>query len=543
MSIHLPYGLYSGGKTSYMSNKYNEASEKKQAQAVNNGATAESTHAVMPPSFGQPIQAKPEEDHDHHNENEHDHENEHEHDHDIQGAPTADGENGRNGIYDPGEKDDKFDKEITDTDPDFAQVLQKMIFKSQNYGPIDMTSATTTGGFRASYNPNTQQLNIGAICQAGFINGLQLDPATGFLLVNPTGYASKDAILQQQANFANRNLNLADRAAFLADYTWTPQEITDGMVDLQTQLRVAEDVWSGNHSFFVDKEGWRDIRAKVNVNITATQGTAVDGTDHLQINTIKSPANGPDMGALVGSYGDVTQNANEMFIDDDNLSGVNDNNFLHQIVDFPGGGSTLTAQHKALLDMMIIRHRDDNTRLKANANPADDAISNGVENKFRLVGHCSSDGSASANQKVAADRIKAVQDYLVAGGLDLASSRIETENKGEEGATEDPEWRRVDIYVGSGEAQHTISHEFGHVFGLKDEYALDAGGGLGGTGRTSGTVVGHDGLSTGIGAANATSENNDGIMSMGNEVRGQHYSTFGEALKRLTNLPEWRLIT
>jgi len=46
-----------------------------------------------------------------------------------------------------------------------------------------------------------------------------------------------------------------------------------------------------------------------------------------------------------------------------------------------------------------------------------------------------------------------------------------------------------------------------------------------------------------LGADNATAENNDGIMSLGNEVRPQHYSTFGEALRSATGVPEWMLVT
>ncbi len=512
---------------------------------ISNGATLvpenDTGASKQPPTLTSPVQMQTEEDHDHHHNHDHDHD--HNHTSEDTGAPTADGENGRNGIYQPGEKDDQIDKEIPDGETTgFMDSLAKMIFMARTFGPQDMTSSTGTGGFSASYNPRTRNLSINTTCKANFHSGLVADPAgSGFLIVNPTGSTSKDNTLQQVANAAN-TLPAADRANILAQYTWTAQEITDGLVSLNQQLDVAEDIWSGQHSFFVDKDGWRDVRAQVSVNISATAGAAVDGTDHFSVRTVKTPPSGPDLGAFVRSYGDVTANANMMFLDDDNLTGVNDNNFLHQIVLFDQGKSDLSADAKALLDMLIIRHRDDNTRNNADGNPANDSIDNQVLNEFRLVGHCSSEGSTEVNERLCGERIQAVSDYLTAGGLDQAAARIETENKGEEGATEDAEWRRVDIYIGSGEAQHTIAHEMGHVFGLKDEYSINPGGGLGGTGLTTGQTVGHDGLSTQIGAPNATSENTDGIMAMGNEVRGQHYSTFGEALRVLTNLSEWKLI-
>lgn len=497
--------------------------------------TENSGHTLSPPAH--PVQMHGEKDHNH-NHDDHDHE----HDHDISGAPTGDNENGRNGEYVPGEKDDQIDKKIDDNDVGFFERMKKMIFMARSYGPIDMTSSTGTGGFRASYNPRTRQLNISTICKADFHSPLIMDPnGSGNIVVNPTGSANADGRMAVIARTAN-GLPDADKQAVLASYTWTAQEITDGLASLNTQLDVAENIWGGQHSFFVDKDGWRDVRAQVDVNINATLGTAVDGTDHLQIRSVKTPPSGPDLGAFVRSRGNVQNRANLMFLDDDNLTGVNDNNFLHQVVQFDHDSDVLSRNSKATLDMLIARHKDDNTQLRADGNAANDNIDNQILNKFRLVGHCSSDGSSSYNEKLAAKRIKAVSDYLKAGGLDQAASRIESDNKGEDGATEDAEWRRVDIYIGSGEAQHTIAHEMGHVFGLKDEYAINPGGGLGGTGRPTGTVTGHDGLATQIGAPNATSENTDSIMAMGNEVRGQQYGTFGEALRNLTNIQEWRLI-
>jgi hypothetical protein len=44
-----------------------------------------------------------------------------------------------------------------------------------------------------------------------------------------------------------------------------------------------------------------------------------------------------------------------------------------------------------------------------------------------------------------------------------------------------------------------------------------------------------------IGAGGAVAENNDGIMSLGNAVRPQHYATFGWALMQVTGINQWQV--
>ena len=87
--------------------------------------------------------------------------------------------------------------------------------------------------------------------------------------------------------------------------------------------------------------------------------------------------------------------------------------------------------------------------------------------------------------------------------------------------------RRVEIRIGNGERQNTVAHEMGHVFGLSDEYAEG--------GRTPGQASWQDPTVTNAGVATGSKvENNDGMQSMGNQVRPQHYATFAWALNQLT---------
>lgn len=489
--------------------------------------------------------------HDGEHEHNHEHGEEHDHDHDIDTSnsnPTdpsaiADPRGNIGGLQD---KNDKSGQEIEDGEPSFIQSILKRLFLARGqYGPIRQTSPTTNiGGFSATYNTGAQLLDINTDCKYDFHNGLTINNA-GTVVVNPSGYSSKDARLTNAANTANTTMTPVQRAAFVQQFTWTIPEIIMGMLQLNQQLSIASDLWSYQHSFYINKEGWKDIRARVRVNLNGSLGAPTAGSDHLRIRMVKTPPNSAASGsaAAVSTAGNVQNNVNQMTLDSSKLTGLNNFNFLQRSVTFDNDSDEISADQQTFLTQLIATHQDDNQRLLNDGNAANDSVSNNVLNEFKLVGHASSSGSDSHNADLAERRVDAVKTFLEDNGLHHSNSRIKTDNQGETGASDDASWRRVDIIIGSGEAQHTIAHEFGHVFGLRDEYATGNNSLISGTGSPAGTQVGHDQLSTSLGADNATAENNDGIMSLGNEVRPQHYSTFGEALRTATGVPEWMLVT
>jgi hypothetical protein len=131
-------------------------------------------------------------------------------------------------------------------------------------------------------------------------------------------------------------------------------------------------------------------------------------------------------------------------------------------------------------------------------------------------------------------RLDAVQNAVTAGGI--PGSRITTENRSDAEAESDAvgtdsasqtNEQRVEVRIGTGERQNTVAHEFGHVFGLSDEYTEGA--------RVAGQDAWHDHTAVNAGiSAGAGVERSDNIISTGNEVRPQHYSTFAWALNMLT---------
>jgi outer membrane protein OmpA-like peptidoglycan-associated protein len=145
-----------------------------------------------------------------------------------------------------------------------------------------------------------------------------------------------------------------------------------------------------------------------------------------------------------------------------------------------------------------------------------------------LTGHASSEGSDESNSVLASDRALAVSNILVPAG---AKTQPEIVSLGETGATADPIWRRVDITVGAlKNSQETILHEFGHMFGLGDEYP-DAG-----AGRPAGTPVAHSALAQKLipGQQPIVATDSDNIMSAGETIRPHHYVTFLEVLGTMT---------
>ncbi len=162
---------------------------------------------------------------------------------------------------------------------------------------------------------------------------------------------------------------------------------------------------------------------------------------------------------------------------------------------------------------------------------------------MKLTGRASASGTSAYNQRLSTERVDAAATEMSTAGFTGISTRLNLTSEGDTGTTEDPGWRRVDLEVDGGRGQFVGSHEFGHVFGLDDEYAIDPGGSILGTGNPAGTPVGHDQMAKDVGVTSgAVAENNAGIMSLGNSVKVEHYSTFGWALMELTGVTEWDVV-
>jgi hypothetical protein len=157
-----------------------------------------------------------------------------------------------------------------------------------------------------------------------------------------------------------------------------------------------------------------------------------------------------------------------------------------------------------------------------------------------LEAHTSKSGSDDYNLGLAQRRADAVRTQLTSQGFRNVATRVKDDIEGKAGATGDAAHdRRVDLIADGGAAQVVIAHEFGHAFGLGDEYTTSSG--------PVGSAAAHDDdvktmqKASGLPQTGAIHENNANIMSDGTVVLPQHYATFHHALVDITAIAEWAL--
>ncbi len=387
---------------------------------------------------------------------------------------------------------------------------------------LDMTSSTGIGGFNAMYDPSRQTLKVTLRVGINAVDGLTIDPNTGVVTPANASFATDAAQVMAKPVVADRVKEVND------NWHWTD---ADGFRARYAQM--AEHAWGERH-YFVNKT-WDDVFADVEVDMQVHLGGQAN--DHCTATIFKTPDHstaGP--GAVVNPSGNPTGSTGTFT--SSGLEGTTD--FLNYRLVYPEGGAAVAQgtgsgqqgdgdPGPAFLDKFIVDFQ--------RGTPTGGA-------EVTITGHASATGDHASNERVARARAQNVADYLRTNGKEIAASRLVVDAKGDEGATPDAEWRRVDISVGDGRAQVTMMHETGHMFGLGDEYSSPTGGFAPGAGTPGniGAPVAHTGLAAamGNGVAPAVSENNDNIMSVGNVVRPQHYSTFFEALTNVTAPQAWQ---
>jgi outer membrane protein OmpA-like peptidoglycan-associated protein len=383
---------------------------------------------------------------------------------------------------------------------------------------LDFQSATGLGGFNVKYDPTDQRLTLALRVGIEYKNALAMIPFTGIVMPLTPDFAADAAAVT--ANFPDVTARTAE---VTTNWQWNAGEDTQWGQDYATQ---AAGVWGGQHHFVSDR--WDDLFADVVVSMDVHTGHRA--TDHCKATVFKVPAgstSGP--GAVVNS-GATATSATGTFTSSA-LGATSD--FLNYSLQFPSGSASL--QQAVSTSQQAAGDRGDQHLDKLIVDFQRGTPTGGAA--ITVTGHSSATGSPDANMTLSRRRADAVANYLRTRGQQIASTRITVEAVGDQGATADPSFQRVDIRVGDGRPQVTMAHETGHMFGLDDEYASPPGGIAPGAGTpgTIGTRTAHGNLpAMGGGVQPAVFENNDNIMSVGNVVRPQHYVTFLEALNAVT---------
>ena len=465
---------------------------------------------------------------------------------------------------------------LADTQKCYKDDLDKFLQKGI-YGPASFTPPTKLGRFEAAYNANKKSLNITICSKFIFENTL------GFELKTNKVKAHEESGLQPLAETLN-NKDLSIRRKVVNKYTWDNPAIAQSFDLLKEQIAETEDLWSNRFSFFVDKPGWEEVTADVAVNIILEK-REIDrekntGKDHLQIRIFKVPTpkeeeeiknilkvrkctkkdleNGsfegchlfrPSIGVFSGESFSrkKLKNNSELLLNNEALKentkkgkkglrnlpkeeDVNANGIfgLYGVIFFDTNKHQLDLDAINTLNGFILKFRD--------------SKNNNISNPIELVGHASASGPAWHNEMLANARVNSVKLYLqnfgsftgIGSRINKAIGKGENEHQGDIASgneMESKKYQRVDLFVGNAEIQPTVAHEFGHVFGLGDEYARG----------DFNEETEHSGLSEKFGAGKVVQENNDSLMAIGNVVRPQHYTTFAWALEQLTCLDNWKI--
>ena len=458
--------------------------------------------------------------------------------------------------------------------PEETLANDKREFRSRNYGPITYTQSATSGsGFEASYSPATSILNVTVRGKVRFAD--TLSGGAG-------GYSSSNSFMNSAGFIPIMNaLPPEVQARILPYFQWTDDQKQIHLIRFRDNLAAATALWQDTGmTLQVSETGWEDVTATPSIHLDITEGTAVQGTnaagatvesasDHLQVEIVKQPsaddvANiqriiteyNATTGASVtggmlqgvrsylgndpGSRSSAPQGVNNFMSLESNRIDDPESKFYFTSVNFGNNESQLSDETRAHLDAFF----SDPMILMDNAE-------RGVE--IDLQGYASAPGSTAYNSSLVEARMTAVENYI---DTRVTNSSISTNyyttsraNDSDASAEADlaafptmhdpSDFRRVDISIkrqGRG-GQNVFAHELGHVFGLGDEYAETANG----YNRPAGALASHDQLAKNAGVTGGAVVGNDNrIMSTGNVVGAEHYSTFADALNRLTS-KTWRI--
>lgn len=217
--------------------------------------------------------------------------------------------------------------------------------------------------------------------------------------------------------------------------------------------------------------------------------------------------------------------------------------YLRRVGPFDQGSAEVTPELDTQIDPI---GRDIHTRYLKNLPPG------APEPDLDFTGRASAEGGTLSNRALGDKRAENVEsrlaDRLRALGTPIDVTRWSS--RGEENASADPAFRRVDVYFNlrdkltgtrSG-TRTTAAHEAGHMFGLDDEYVEETAPYK----RFAGDLPEHVVkvvVLMGVAAAEALRvQDSDSIMSRGDVVRAGHYVFFLEALNTLSG-HTWQIAT
>lgn len=310
----------------------------------------------------------------------------------------------------------------------------------------------------------------------------------------------------------------------LKDFAWTSEEKEKFESDFMTSV---QDQWSGRFKFHLVDPAFAEYRTGVQVSVITVDDPKLA---HMKINALKVPKGAPRFRSFVSGNEATLEKRDPS---EPQKSKTTPYDMVRQIGSFGFDRHDLTPD-------LISQISEVASFLKSDPNPDHWSLS--------FSGRASTQGKKSYNEKLASKRAEAVRLELFrqVGWKDEEVANYITFDKGEEHATGEAKFRRVDITVnksssvGSGKEveQNVAAHEAGHMFGLGDEYIRETNLLKDEEAKFLGDKPSHyEAVDKYIGKQEANElliNQTDSIMSVGNTVKKGHYLTFLLALNKLT---------
>ena len=316
----------------------------------------------------------------------------------------------------------------------------------------------------------------------------------------------------------------------MADFKWKDDEKAAFETGFMTSVMGA---WSGKHTMHLSDPDFAEYRTSVNITVATISDPS---TAHMKITAQKVPRGAPRFRSFVA--GD-TATLDIRDPSEPESSRVFDRTIIEQVGAFDKDSAELSPSIQAQVRSLVDRMRP----LQSPAE-TDKLLSSSMAANFR--GRSSSAGSREHNEKLGLARANAVANQIAAD-LGRPGVPLRTSSVGEQNASEDPSFQRVDVAVyktvpGSPDdrvdvTQNVAAHEAGHMFGLGDEYVEEAPG-PGVLPKFYGDKPEHYGDVEALMGTEAADDllvaNSGSMMSAGSDVKKGHYVYFLQALNDLT---------
>lgn len=324
--------------------------------------------------------------------------------------------------------------------------------------------------------------------------------------------------------FRRLRLNRSQREAG----KWTDAEKTAYRQNLRASI---ESAWSAKHDFILkDDMGATINRTRVCVRVDFSEAGR---PAHYQIVARKlPPAIKPEQEirswVSPGSHTAVLDSTDEDPTEFTQMSGAA---YMRRVGPFAQGSAAITSDLDTQIEP-IARHVHSQYPNNLPADAPGPALD--------FTGRASAEGGTLANRALGEKRAENVATR-VSERVEALGTSIDVltwKSRGEENASTDPEFRRVDVYfnpLGTATGTRTTAaHEAGHMFGLDDEYVEESAPYKRFAGDRPEHAAKVAALMGTAAAEELSVQDSNSIMSRGDVVRAGHYVFFLEALNTLS---------